>query len=163
MLILLGTHGHTRMGVQSALEYPRPSPKSRSLELVDHESRDERLFSPRLVPAGWARVARPEVGLEDDRARGECHRAELRHPLGRLPERHPRVVEPGSHEHRRVCGPMHVVIWRIALHVLVELRVVGVAPLLVLIDGEWYRFVEHRRERVDKRNLRYCAGEKVGP
>src|SRR5258707_12957893 len=85
-------HGHTRMGVQSGLEYPRPSPKSRSLELVDHESRDERLFSPRLVPAGWARVARPEVGLEDDRARGERHRAELRRPLAGLPEGHPRIA-----------------------------------------------------------------------
>src|SRR6266851_1990742 len=125
MLILLGTHGHTRMGVQSELEYPRPSPKSRSLELVDHESRDERLFSPRLVPARWSRVPGAEVGLENDRARGECHRTKLRDPLGRLPERHPGVVEARGHKHRRVRGPMNVVVWRVALHVLVELGIVG--------------------------------------
>src|SRR5216683_982 len=57
---------------------------------------------------------------------------------------------------------MDVVIWRIALHVLVELGVVGVAPLLVLVDGERYRFVEHGGEGVDKRNLRHSAGEKLG-
>src|SRR5260370_17828836 len=56
---------------------------------------------------------------------------------------------------------MHVVIWRIALHVLVELGILGVAPLVVLVDGERCRFVEHGREGVAKRSRRDSAGDQV--
>src|SRR5713226_7681303 len=56
---------------------------------------------------------------------------------------------------------MHVVVRRVALHVLVELRVIGVAPFLVLVDCERYRVVEHRCQCVYERDLSDRAREEV--
>src|SRR2546427_679643 len=56
---------------------------------------------------------------------------------------------------------MHVVVRRVAVHVFVELGVVGVARLLVFVDRERERFGGHRRQRIDEWGLRYRAGEQV--
>ncbi len=107
-------------------------------------------------------MAGTHLRLEEDRTPAPVQGAQPGDPLRRLPVRHARVVEARRHQQRGIVGGTHVVVRRVALDVRVELAFLRVAPLVVLVDRQRQLVVEHRRQGVDKRDLRDGTCEKIG-
>ena len=114
-----------------------------------------------VIPSAGAAVAGAHVGLEQDRVGTGVVIPQLRHPLGRLPVCHPRIIEPRGDQHGRILGAVHVVVGRIRPHVLEVHRVVGIAPLLVLQHRERNTGVEHRRHHIHERHVGHDRPEEI--
>ena len=89
-------------------------------------------------------------------------RAELGGPLRRLPVLHSRVVEPAGDQHVRVVLGLDVVVRRIGAHVVVELGLVRIAPLLPLGHGQRKSLVHHRIHHVHEGDLGHDHAEEAG-
>lgn len=64
----------------------------------------------------------------------------------------PRIVQPRRHQHVRILRRFDVVDRGVALHVMVELFFLRVAPLLPLDRRQRNSWVQHRCKNVDERN-----------
>ena len=108
-------------------------------------------------------MAGGHLGLEQYRVVRGGLLLQSRNPFRRLGEQHPGVVERGQGEDRRIRLRVDVLVRRVGLHVLVDLRVVQrVTPLVPLDHREGQRRIEDRVQRVDERHRRQDPVEQLG-
>ena len=82
--------------------------------------------------------------------------AQPRHPFRRLPIGDARVVQPRRHHQRRIGLRAHLIIGRIAADQFKRGLVLdGIAPFGPFTGGERQGLVEHRRQHIDKGDMRH--------
>ena len=63
-------------------------------------------------------------------------------------------MQPSSNKQHRVILRAHLIVGRIAQHVVVRRFLLGIAPFVKLASGQWNRLVQHRGNHIDKRHVR---------
>ena len=107
-------------------------------------------------------MSRTHLGLQEEWPVVGLPRPQFGHPLRRLVEADPRIVQSRGGQDRRVVVGLDVFVGGVRLHVAEDVgRLDGVAPLLPLGDGQRQRRVEDGVESVDERHLGQDGGEPV--
>ncbi len=107
-------------------------------------------------------MAGAHLGLEEHRPVSDRRCTQLRCPLGRLPILHPRIVQPGGDEERRVDTRFDVLVRGVGANPGVLVCDRGVPPFFPFHDGQRQRLVDHRVHHVDERHFGDGRAESSG-
>ena len=108
-------------------------------------------------------MARAHIGLEQQLAVAGLHLAQLGHPLGGFPIGHARVVEAGSHQHRRIVLRRYLVIGAVAEDIGEGLLAQDRVPPFGPFARRQRQFsVEHGRQHIDEGHMRHHRAPQLG-
>lgn len=95
---------------------------------MQNESVVESGFLPALIPAGRTKVPAAHLGFQQQGTAILLERAQLSHPLSRLPIRHTRVVQTRGNKDLGILLGLDILIRCVGLNVVVVRLLSGVPP-----------------------------------